>query len=122
MDAELRRMLERAVGEVDGAPESRFEARRRAQGALSAAEALLEQSRMLARESQFAIYSASRIYRGILGEIDKRDYNPFLGRVFVSQKRKLGILVQEILRTRLLPAPKRPAITPRYEMPEMAKD
>ena len=41
MDAELRRMLERAVGEVDGAPESRFEARRRAQGALSAAEALL---------------------------------------------------------------------------------
>lgn len=41
MDAELRRQLERAVGEVDGAPESRFEARRRAQGALSAAEALL---------------------------------------------------------------------------------
>lgn len=41
MDAELRRLLERAVGEVDGAPESRFEARRRAQGALSAAEALL---------------------------------------------------------------------------------
>lgn len=77
---------------------------------------------MLARESQFAIYSASRIYRGILGEIEKRDYNPFLGRVFVSQKRKLGILVQEILRTRLLPAPKRPAITPRYELPEMAKD
>ena len=34
MDAELRRMLERAVGEVDGAPESRFEARRRAQGDL----------------------------------------------------------------------------------------
>jgi len=41
MDAELRRMLERAVGEVDGAPESRFEARRRAQGAQGAAEALL---------------------------------------------------------------------------------
>jgi len=41
MDAELRRLLERAVGEVDGAPESRFEARRRAQGAMSAAEALL---------------------------------------------------------------------------------
>jgi translocation and assembly module TamA len=41
MDAELRRMLERAVGEVDGAPESRFEARRRARGAMSAAEALL---------------------------------------------------------------------------------
>ncbi len=34
-------MLERAVGEVDGAPESRFEARRRARAALSSAEALL---------------------------------------------------------------------------------
>ncbi|WAC60912.1 autotransporter assembly complex protein TamA [Brevundimonas sp. SL130] len=41
MDAELRRLLERAVGLVDGAPESRFEARRRAQGAMAAAEALL---------------------------------------------------------------------------------
>jgi translocation and assembly module TamA len=41
MDAELRRMLERAVGEVDGAPETRFEARRRARGASEAAEALL---------------------------------------------------------------------------------
>ena len=40
----------------------------------------------------------------------------------VSQRRKLGILVQEILRTRVLPAPRRPVIAPRYEIPEMAKD
>ncbi|MDZ7291805.1 MAG: phytoene/squalene synthase family protein [candidate division KSB1 bacterium] len=55
---------------------------------------------MLARESQFAIYSASRIYRGILKRIEARDYNPFLGRVFVPEHRKLGILLQEIFRTR----------------------
>ena len=41
MDAELRAQLIRAVGEVDDAPSSRFEARRRARGALEAAEALL---------------------------------------------------------------------------------
>ena len=41
VDTELRRMLERAIGEVDGPPESRFEARRRARSAMSAAEALL---------------------------------------------------------------------------------
>lgn len=41
VSAELRAQLERAVGEVDSAPTSRFEARRRAQGAAEAAEALL---------------------------------------------------------------------------------
>ncbi len=41
IDAELRAQLERAVGEVDGPPANRFEARRRARGALEAAEALL---------------------------------------------------------------------------------
>lgn len=41
MDAGLRAQLVRAVGEVDGAPSNRFEARRRARGALQAAEALL---------------------------------------------------------------------------------
>ena len=41
MDAELRAQLERAIGEVDGPPSNRFEARRRARGALEAAEALL---------------------------------------------------------------------------------
>lgn len=58
---------------------------------------------MLERKSQFAIYSASKIYRGILLKIEARNYNPFLGRVFVSQKKKIGILLQEIFRTRLLP-------------------
>jgi translocation and assembly module TamA len=38
---ELRAQLVRAVGEVDDAPSNRFEARRRARGALEAAEALL---------------------------------------------------------------------------------
>ena len=41
MDTELRAQLVRAVGEVDDAPSNRFEARRRARGALEAAEALL---------------------------------------------------------------------------------
>ena len=41
IDAELRRDLERAVGDVDGAPASRFEARRRARTAMELAEALL---------------------------------------------------------------------------------
>ncbi len=41
MDAELRAQLVRAVGEVDDAPANRFEARRRARGAMEAAEALL---------------------------------------------------------------------------------
>ena len=41
MDAELRAQLVRAVGEVDGPPSNRFEARRRARGAMEAAEALL---------------------------------------------------------------------------------
>lgn len=41
MDAELRAQLVRAVGEVEGAPSNRFEARRRARGAMEAAEALL---------------------------------------------------------------------------------
>lgn len=41
MDAELREQLIRAVGEVDAPPSNRFEARRRARGAMQAAEALL---------------------------------------------------------------------------------
>lgn len=41
MDADLRAQLTRAVGEVDGPPSNRFEARRRARGAMEAAEALL---------------------------------------------------------------------------------
>ena len=41
MDAELRAQIERAIGEVDDPPSNRFEARRRARGAMEAAEALL---------------------------------------------------------------------------------
>ena len=41
MDSDLRALLVRAVGEVDDPPANRFEARRRARGALEAAEALL---------------------------------------------------------------------------------
>lgn len=63
--------------------------------------------RLLKPDAQYAIYSASRIYRGILKRIRARDYNPFLGRVFVPQHRKMGILMQEILRTKLLAAHER---------------
>jgi len=41
MDGELRAQLVRAVGEVDGPPSNRFEARRRARGAMEAVQALL---------------------------------------------------------------------------------
>jgi translocation and assembly module TamA len=41
LDGALREQLERAIGDVDGAPDSRFEARRRARGAVDAADALL---------------------------------------------------------------------------------
>ncbi|MDZ7342929.1 MAG: phytoene/squalene synthase family protein, partial [candidate division KSB1 bacterium] len=57
---------------------------------------------MLAPDSRFAIYSASRIYRGILKHIEAREYNPFQGRVFVPSYRKMGILLQEIIRTKIL--------------------
>lgn len=56
---------------------------------------------MLNLESQFAIYSASRIYRGILKKMEDRDYNPFLGRIYVPKTRKMGILFHEIVRTRI---------------------
>lgn len=63
---------------------------------------------MLERKAQFAIYSASKIYQGILRKIEARDYNSFMGRVFVSQMKKIGILLQEIIATRvpLLPGRK----------------
>ncbi|MCA9731205.1 MAG: phytoene/squalene synthase family protein [Deferribacteres bacterium] len=58
---------------------------------------------LLDRKSQFAIYAASKIYRGILRRIEARDLNPYKGRVFVPQLRKIGILFSEIIRTRFLP-------------------
>ena len=59
--------------------------------------------KLLDRDAQFAIYSASKIYRGILRKLELQDYNPFKGRVYVPQFKKLQILVSEALRTRLLP-------------------
>ena len=41
IDSDLRRQLERAVGQVDSAPANRFEARRRARSAMESAQALL---------------------------------------------------------------------------------
>jgi phytoene synthase len=65
---------------------------------------------LLAPDSRFAIYSASRIYGGILKRIEAQDYNPFLGRVYVPQHRKFGILLQEVLRTKIVSAQQRLAI------------
>ena len=41
IDGDLKRQLEQAIGDVDGAPSSRFEARRRARAAVTSAQALL---------------------------------------------------------------------------------
>lgn len=57
---------------------------------------------LLPANTQFAIYSASKIYRGILQRIESRGYNPFLGRVFVSHSTKLRILLHEVLRSKAL--------------------
>ena len=59
--------------------------------------------KMLDRDAQFAIYSASKIYRGILRKIELQNYNPFQGRVFVPQSKKVQILIGEAVRTRLFP-------------------
>lgn len=58
---------------------------------------------LLEKPSRFAIYSAARIYGGILRKIRARDFNPFLGRVVVSQREKVGTVWREFLRTRLMP-------------------
>ena len=50
---------------------------------------------LLKTESQHAIYSAAKIYRGILRKIEEHDYNPFLGRVFVPSIQKIRILLHE---------------------------
>lgn len=57
---------------------------------------------MLTTASQFAIYSASKIYQGILRKLEQRDYNPFLGRVYVPSGKKFRILAREVLRTKFL--------------------
>lgn len=49
----------------------------------------------LSKDSQFAIYSAARIYGGILQKIRENDYNPFRGRVFLPKSQKIMILLSE---------------------------
>jgi phytoene synthase len=57
---------------------------------------------LLTPNTQFAISSASRIYRGILLKIEARNYNPFEGRVFVKISEKFSILIKEIFKTRII--------------------
>lgn len=59
---------------------------------------------LLKTESQYAIYSAAKIYRGILRKIEAQNYNPFLNRVFVPPIQKIGILLHEMLRMKILSA------------------
>ncbi len=54
--------------------------------------------KMLDNDSAFSIVAASRIYSRILNKIEKNNYNPFLGRVFVSKTKKLKIILREYLR------------------------
>ncbi len=63
---------------------------------------------LLDRNAQFAIVSSSKIYNGILHKISARNFNPFLGRVYVPQLKKFAILLQEIIRTRFIPFRKVP--------------
>ena len=58
--------------------------------------------KLLSRDSQFAIYSASKIYQSILLKIEARHFNPFLGRVFVNQSKKLLILLNEKIKTKVI--------------------
>ena len=51
---------------------------------------------MLEPSSRFAIYTASRIYSGILNQIKDGDYNPFNKRYYVPKSKKLMILVSEL--------------------------
>ena len=62
---------------------------------------------LLETDAQFAIIAASKIYHRILRKIETHDYNPFLGRVFVSQSQKIGILFREMIRNRILRKPVR---------------
>lgn len=59
---------------------------------------------LLVNESQYAIYSAAKIYRGILRKVEALDYNPFLERVFVPSVQKIVIIIQEGIRAKVLSA------------------
>ncbi|MCB2197854.1 phytoene/squalene synthase family protein [bacterium] len=52
---------------------------------------------LLDPSSRFAIRAASRIYRGILTQIEEQDFNPFRGRVFLPKKKKLSLIALEYL-------------------------
>jgi phytoene synthase len=52
---------------------------------------------LLLTESQFSIRAASRIYRGILYRLQQREYNPFLGRIYVPPPTKVAILLNELV-------------------------
>jgi len=55
---------------------------------------------LLDDDSRFAIYAASRIYRGILTQIETNGYNPFHGRVSVSLNEKISITLREYFKYR----------------------
>jgi phytoene synthase len=56
---------------------------------------------MLDKDARFAIYAASRIYSGILNQITANNFNPFLGRAFVPNSKKLKIVLNELVKTKL---------------------
>ena len=56
---------------------------------------------MLSKECQFAIYSASQIYKNILTKIRHNDFNPFRGRVYVSQLQKIIIIITCYIKSKL---------------------
>ena len=77
IDADLKRQLEQAVGQVDGAPANRFEARRRARAALESAQALLRsegyyqatvQDQVEGEETPVAIVEVTPGRRFVLGD------------------------------------------------------
>ncbi|MBN2356682.1 phytoene/squalene synthase family protein [candidate division KSB1 bacterium] len=55
---------------------------------------------MLTPASQFAIYSAGKIYQSILYRLEQRGYDPFQGRVYVPTWQKVAILLREKIRRR----------------------
>ena len=78
MDSGLRALLVRAVGEVDDPPANRFEARRRARGALEAAEAMLRsegyyqpvlEDQVEGEETPVAIVQVTPGRRFVLGDV-----------------------------------------------------
>ena len=59
---------------------------------------------LLETESQYGVYSAAKIYRGILRKIEDHNYDPFIDRVFVPSTEKIWILLHEGLRAKFLSA------------------